>query len=134
VGELCVSAELAICHCELANPAEARRFADAALRLADQVGMPLYSGYAALADAVHLATTGRPDLALATAENASATLDGNKLWQLTCTLYIARWQLRLGDSIRGRVTIDAGRQEAERIGATALAQRFAAAETQPEAK
>ena len=134
VGELCVSAELAICHCELADPARASPYAHAARRLAEQVGMPLYSGYAALAHAVYLATTGRPDLALATAGNASATLGGNKLWQLACTLYTARWQLSLGDSVQGRATTDAGRQEAERIGATALAQRFAAtAEAEPEA-
>src|SRR6185369_13575704 len=126
VGELCVSAELAICYCELADPARASPYAHAARRLAEQVEMPLYSAYAALAHAVYIATTGRPDLALTTARNAAANLGGNKLWQLVCTLYIGRWQLLLGDAVHGQATVDAGRREAERIGATALARRFAA--------
>jgi tetratricopeptide (TPR) repeat protein len=126
VGELCVSTELAICHCELGDPALARQHAHTARQLAEQIDMPLYSSYAALAHALYLAGTGREDLALRTLREAVGGLGAMKLWQLTCLLHIGRWQINQGESAEGRATIQDGHSEAQRIGAVALARRFAA--------
>ncbi len=126
IGDLCLSTELAICHSEQGEPDRARPHAHTARRLADQIDMPLYRSYATTGHGAYLAAAGREDLALGALQEALPGLAAVKLWQITCRYHIGRLQLRRGAIEAGITTLREGQDEATRMGAVALAQRFVA--------